>query len=1230
MDKRRYQRLDIDHPATLLLKDGTKADCRIQNFSYGGLFLATDETQTLNASVNEVARLEIPTQTSSETIQTKIVHASNIGLGIAFVSREDALLHYLQRISATKDSRDNTNSYPRQQILGTREITIIDWIHAATNRHIRSRYPQFIESALNSLFDAANHADSDKMQSLLFDAYNTLQNSNNKIESALLNNINSGFKKLSTDSISNDESPNQQDEQSEMGLVAKEDFEEWVSVVSLTRNLEPEISYKLHQLETSLSFLTQRHITNERNPVSPYSLLWSFKKSISDFDITLQAKKIIFSSFQDKILGDIDNLYDEANLHLDKQGIAKKAKEAHPKAQQRSSTTRHAHTSKLLTDTLSSLIGLTTNKDTSSKKQSSSKNLASKEAIVESLANISASGQRPIIQKIEEQLSHGSTPGGSGMVDSEIRQTIQVTEQILGSLQQDSCVNQEIRGLIDSLKIPLVKEAINDPMLLNDKDHPGHKLLNAIGKLGPYLPSDDQEWLSKGGLYEAIEEISRLAEQGAQLDIRLVTDHLERIIDQRREALKSNLGIVTQSCERDEQYMAARNYVFGLLCSKLTQGEIPIVVEQLLHLGWAGLLVHIISTFGKDDKKAIRLSGVIDLLLDIFKPGQEIKPKTPIQNSYLIKVIKEGFASYPPHADDAKQFLNEIEAILASEGSEHADIACERVRLSKDDIRKLLNQQSKPQPDEDSKPSIEQAWLDLVDGIKLDDWIVEQRQQGRVRMLNLAWKNNDSTRYAFVDGEGNKQLDTKRHTLASMFKQQQCSLLEDGNIPIVERAVDRLLKNTFEQIKRDNDTDDLTGLLRRNAFQKKISELLEITNDAGDSHVMLKLDIDNFSRINRQCGHNGGDKLIQTFASIISNYLPEHATLARIGSDEFGVLIMNCSLDEGFQAAETLRRALNNLNFTWDGTTIPATTSVGVVHIDANINSATDIMNMASSAGQLAIVDGGNCTRIYKASIHDAKQQDEISAATSIVDDTLSNQKVSLFAQPISSVFMADSAEHHYEILLRLKNNDGTWRGPDEFIQAAEKHNRMQSVDRWVINKVFAWLENHHSEINNTSISINLSAQTMDDESFFTFISNHLKTTPFPNNKITFEITETSLIKHIEKARMLVEMIRDKGCRFSLDDFGTGYASYSYLKDFPVDYVKIDGAFIRDILTDSSSYAMVKSITEISHHMGKKVIAEYVESEAELIALRELEVDFAQGYYIGHPVPIRNLIQPTL
>ncbi|MCP4994789.1 MAG: DUF1631 family protein, partial [Gammaproteobacteria bacterium] len=529
-----------------------------------------------------------------------------------------------------------------------------------------------------------------------------------------------------------------------------------------------------------------------------------------------------------------------------------------------------------------------------------------------------------------------------------------------------------------------------------------------------------------------------------------------------------------------------------------------------------------------------------------------------------------------------------------------------------------------------SKDKVEQSWLDMVADIKQDDWIVEQRQQGHARMLNLAWKNGSSSRYVFVDGDGKKCLDSERNHLALQFKQQQCSLLENGDLPIVERTVNRLLKNTFEQIKNDSDMDGLTNLLGRKGFQREITELLDITSDAGDQHLMLELDIDQFSMVNDLCGYKGGDRLLQTFANIISNYVPENALLARIGNDEFGILIRNCSLDGAYHIAETQRMALENLKYTWDGTAVPATASIGITPIDKNTKSATEVLNKASSACRLATQDGGNCIRIYQPTDSDIKKREQLARAVPIIEEALKQNKLTLFAQPITPLFLGDSEEHHYEILLRVKNDSGNWGSPEEFIQAAEQYNRMRSVDRWVINQVFSWLNNHNQEVDGTGFSINLSAQSLNDETFPIFINDHLDQSPFPNERITLEITETSLIRHTDKATELIKEIKSKGVKFSLDDFGTGYASYSYLKDFPVDIVKIDGIFIKDILSESSSYAMVKSITEVSHHMGKKVVAEYVESEAILIALREMEVDFAQGFGVGHPVPIKNLLQQRL
>jgi diguanylate cyclase (GGDEF)-like protein len=1231
MDKRQHGRHGIQHPATLILQEGVRLDCSIHNFSLGGLLIRPSQNNCLeeiNASIarNTIVAVQVTTprgsKGSSIIVQSSIVHTSGQTLGVAFLNQETELLDYLHRLSRNQqpqhtNGEDQSSTTPG---MGPKETSIFDWIHTCTSKFMEVRYPDFIKNSYNRLFDAANAAADNQTQRELFDAYNILKTSGEEIQELFLEQITSSFNELRNGAQATGHQGESAALSTGMELVEKKDFEEWVSVVSLAQSLDQEIISKLHDLEDLLSSLTNTYIGNESNPVSPYSILWSFNISLAEIGITLEAKKLLFSSLQENIIKAIGTLYDELTQYLNNHGIGSEEPE-------KTTSKPQPHTPrkrKRLTDTVSSLMSFIGYKDkTGTKQQQQQQGVAPTEMVVRSLDGISSTSQRPIIQRIEEQLSGELVNGHTAVVDSRTRDAIQVSESLLGTLQKEFCIIPEVQRLIENLKIPFVKETINDPNLLNDSNHPGHKLLDTIGKLTPFLPADLEHRSDKGYLYQTLEEISKLSEQGVDLDIREITSHLEHLIDHQKSNFQNNQDIVIRSCEQDELYLQARNTVFDQLCPKLTDTNIPRALEQLLRLGWAGLLVQSISTLGEDNESTKGLWNTVDLLLNIEGGRQQDRS----QAEYLINVVTDGFNRYPIHPDSSRNYIAMLEEFLTSGGKQHTELATAQVKLERHQIQQLLDEQTTALHETIVDSGIEQSWLELVGGIEQDHWIVEQRKQGHVRMLNLAWKNPSSTRYVFVDGEGNKSLDRNHNDLALMFKQQQCSLLENGSLPIVERAVNRLLKSTFEQIKNDSNRDELTNLLGRKGFQREVSELLNTISDPGDHHVMLELDIDQFSMINDLCGIKGGDKLLQTFASIISNYLPENTLLARIGDDEFGILLKDSSVGEAFHVAEMQRRAMENLRYTWDGTAVPATASVGILVIDANTRSVTEVLNKASAACHLAKQDGGNCSRIYQPTDNDIEKQKQLAKAVPIIEEALEKNKLSLFAQPITPLFLGEEEENHYEILLRVQTDDGSWIGPVEFIQAAEKYNRMRSVDRWVINQFFAWLENHHEELEGTGFSINLSAQSLDDATFPIFINNHLERSPFPSDRLTFEITETSLVKHIDESRLLVEEMKSKGVRFSLDDFGTGYSSYSYLKDFPVDVVKIDGVFVQDMLTESSSYAMVKSITEISHHMGKKVVAEYVENEAILVALRELEVDFAQGFVVGHPVPIRNLLK---
>ncbi|MEN8167211.1 MAG: EAL domain-containing protein, partial [Pseudomonadota bacterium] len=372
-------------------------------------------------------------------------------------------------------------------------------------------------------------------------------------------------------------------------------------------------------------------------------------------------------------------------------------------------------------------------------------------------------------------------------------------------------------------------------------------------------------------------------------------------------------------------------------------------------------------------------------------------------------------------------------------------------------------------------------------------------------------------------------------------------------------------------------------------------------------------------------GFDGGDKLLQSITNILSTYLPENAHLARTGDDEFAVLMPQSSIDRSYQVAETHRQAIDEFRYSWDNQLIPVSASVGIVAVNDTSMTSVDLLKAASSACSIAKQAGRNCTRIYRSTDQAFVEHKQLIKTVAGIEHALENNRIQLMAQLIEP--LQDQGESsHYEILLRVVGKDDELQSPFQFIQAAEQYDLMRAVDRWVVNHFFAVVHEKMDQIEAIGgFSINLSSQTIADNEFKDYLKEQIESSPIPNEKLGFEITETAMLKDAHDAITFIEEIREMGCGFYLDDFGSGYASFSYLKDLPVDYVKIDGIFIKDLRTDHASKAMVTSVTDIAHFMGRKVVAEFVEDAETAEALKKIGVDFIQGYYIGRPSPLEDL-----
>jgi diguanylate cyclase (GGDEF)-like protein/PAS domain S-box-containing protein len=413
--------------------------------------------------------------------------------------------------------------------------------------------------------------------------------------------------------------------------------------------------------------------------------------------------------------------------------------------------------------------------------------------------------------------------------------------------------------------------------------------------------------------------------------------------------------------------------------------------------------------------------------------------------------------------------------------------------------------------------------------------------------------------------------------------------------------------------------DILTGLVNRREFESRLERSLRSAKARETSYALCHVDVDQFKIINDSCGHSAGDALLGQVGALLKTKIRWRDTLSRLGGDEFGVLLESCSLEEALDMADQLRATVSAYKFVWEERTFRLGCSVGVVPITGDSEDVATLLSAADSACAAAKEAGRN--RVYSFQENDIdlmRRRKEMQWAARI-NNALEESRFELFRMTIQPLQVEDPGEH-YELLLRMKDENGKIISPVDFINAAERYGLTPAIDRWVIENALRWLVSEADERERLSLcSINLSGQSLGDDKFLPFVIDQFHRSGIDAKKICFEITETAAIASFSQANRFIQALKELGCRFALDDFGTGLSSFGYLKHFPVDFLKIDGSFVKEILHDPIDREMVRSINEIGHLTGKQTIAEFAENVEIINMLRSLGVDYAQGYGIASP-----------
>jgi diguanylate cyclase (GGDEF)-like protein len=421
--------------------------------------------------------------------------------------------------------------------------------------------------------------------------------------------------------------------------------------------------------------------------------------------------------------------------------------------------------------------------------------------------------------------------------------------------------------------------------------------------------------------------------------------------------------------------------------------------------------------------------------------------------------------------------------------------------------------------------------------------------------------------------------------------------------------------------------DVLTGLINRREFERRLEHTMLSAVQHKREHALCYMDLDQFKVINDTCGHAAGDELLRQLSQLLKGKLRERDTLARLGGDEFALLLENCNIQDAIEVAGTFLAEVRRFRFKWGDRIFAVGMSVGMVAINRDSGAVSNLMSAADAACYVAKDRGRNQIHLYESSDSDLmRHRGEIEWVTRI-QRALEEQKLRLYWQEIRRVDAVPDSERHVELLLRMLDDDGTEIPPMAFIPAAERYSLMPAIDSWVIQEAMRVCKNYllSGPPQHCLFAVNLSGASLKAPAFRSMLLTYLQEMPELGPHLCFEITETAAIGNLVVVNEFIEAMREFGCSFSLDDFGSGLSSFVYLKNLKVDYLKIDGAFVRDIVNNPIDRSMVGAINTIGHQMGLKTVAEFVESAAILALLKEIGVDYVQGNVVHCPEPLTSL-----
>ena len=1196
VQRRRFRRITVIQTATLLSQHTGSIAGEIRDFSSSGILFTFTKSASVAALLNQLVTIEFRPNLPAPKhyrIVGRVVRVFDLSIGVA-VEHFPANA-YRDLVLLTNQPKQQTPAVASSLYSTVQIADALAQCHTQFKSFITRVIAHFYNNLGAKLAFSADQAGSLEDRWLLHNAYPLVAAQRNRIEQTYLGN---DYLTRDMHDVATEVKENQG-----LSLVDVDEFDDWVAVSQLVYKLNLDYSFEIGKFETAYAALTGTALSANANPFGPHYIFQTLREMLASDVFKNQLKTLLYKTWYEAMVAFIGEFYGSLSQTL---AFVQPPK---PMAAPSLPVTKNASTS-------GNLVNAPAH-DVAGAGHSTAVSLD------DYLQNLSVATHNTLSAMQQPALSSPQN-GGVAAPGQHVAQDYGLNHLLeqLHQLQNNTGAEQDYLAIGNRLRdLPVLHP---QSASLSDSVIPAmHQLLEVANRKHPSVGSGEKSDSEQAGPMELLTQVDDLSQ---------ILDVLNVIQQQR----------ATQSHAADEASIKRQ------LIDALPQFENASMQDRLFQS--IHLFDEMLSTPLSDDalNSDIRsLLKKIELtLLKLALMDEDFLKSSDHPAQQTVNLLERFYVA----ADDmGKIFDPQLQHLLNSLANQIVDqfeskpgvfgevnkvlsnllIPIEGTRQNKvEQIQKACQQReelavAEPLSSADDNPALDDGDVSGINLLRQGNWLSVMVDDVLVP-YQLVWLNQSARLFVLTSRSATTIREFSRASLMHDLADGHVMRLPEYDTPFMERSAHKIMLNTYERVYQQATHDPVSGLLNRKGMITQLESIFASDDVQNRRGILCMMMFDQLNLLYHNCESAEAEASLLSLIGVIANEVKPTDTFSRLGENTFAILLHDGDVADAQASMQAVVTALGQQRICCQGKQFAVAVNVGMAQINDEIDTVSKLLKSVGSACVAAKARGVNTVQVYAADSAQIKHEQSLFEWAGAIDRVLHDKLLFLRCQRIQPVDSGNGHLPHYEILLGIDKQLAT--NPQEFVLAAEKWNRSADIDLWVLQQSFDWLCAQGNKLAAISgVSINLSGHSLANEKILAFIVQALQTGNVPADKVIFEITETAVMNRLETAQRFIETIRAFGCRFSLDDFGSGYSSFAYLKNLSVDYLKIDGVFIRDLAKSPTDFAMVKSMHQVGHALGLKTIAEYVENQAIMDVLGEIGVDYAQGYGIEISRPLSTL-----